>query len=67
MVKVTESIFVDPKEVCSIENDYANSYYGNGAQKGVVLTLKCGRKIYVPKLSAVQVHCILANKNGTKE
>lgn len=66
MLKISNGVFVEPKEVCGIENDFAYSYYGKGYQKGVVVTLRCGRKIYVPELNAEKVHeIIFGNKKGS--
>ena len=63
MIEITNDVFIDPKEVCGIENDYATDYYGEGLHKGVVITLKCGRKIYVKKSSAKDIFAMIETQH----
>jgi hypothetical protein len=57
LVKINETVFIDPTEVCSIEKntvEHSNSPSGSDSWfswTGSVVTLKNGRKIYVKDLS----------------
>lgn len=57
LVQLNEKVFVDPNEVTAIE-EQKEYHWPSGTQlkwQGVVVTLKCGRKIYVNDLTPAQI------------
>lgn len=63
LVEITESIIVDPLEVCSIQEEKIERYRGSSPSdshtyidfEGSVMTLKNGRKIFVRGLNPKQI------------
>jgi hypothetical protein len=62
MVEITEGIFVNKDEVCSIQEEKTVSWHGSPSDSfpvdsfvGSVITMKNGRKIYVKNLSPKEI------------
>lgn len=75
MIQITKDIIVDENEVCSIQREIVERYSSPSISdtsteitfNGSVMTLKNGRKIYVPTLTPEDILALLTQPTEEKE